>query len=185
MNLWLSAVVFGRCQKRHARCVRRVSNKLLNNMPKECSRVAQVFLRIFFEVASLAFGEHSDSKMPPVTSLFLSSCYKLILFRSLQSQFCSPRKQQEEGWRGVLAEVHAGAGAIGHYRWWNWTIAHIYIPNGKMERIWCSICLVQAWRGLPRICWMGQLEYGKHVHIFAEPSTYYIYTYYIYIYFIR
>ena len=37
-------------------------------MPKECSRVAQVFLRIFFEVASLAFGEHNDPGVSPGTS---------------------------------------------------------------------------------------------------------------------
>ena len=56
----------------------------------------------------------SDPEVSPVTSLFLSSSYKdatrLISLRSLQSQFYGLRKQQEEGWRGVLAEVHAGEG---------------------------------------------------------------------------
>ena len=82
----------------------------------------------------------------------------------------------------MLAEVHAGEGPLdttgggtGQY--------HIY--TYQMEK-WKEYGAPFVWfrpSDLPRVCWMAQLEYGKQVHIFVEPSTYYIYTYYIYIFY--
>ncbi len=118
-----------RCQKQHARCVRRVSNKLPNNMPKECSRVAQGCLRIFFEVASLACGEHSDPQISPVTSLFLSSSYKLfrseVYNRNFTVQGSNKKKAGEVCWlRCTQARAHRTLPVV--------ELGHItYISNRK------------------------------------------------------
>ena len=168
MTLWLAAVLWADAKNN----MPDVSGGFQTSFWTTCQRNAAGWPNTVsvFEVASLACGEHSDPQISPVTSLFLSSSYKPfrseVYNRNFTVQGSNRKKAGEVCWlRCTQARAHWTLPVVELGHIWPYYI-HIKWKEYGPPFVWFRPS------GLPRICWVGQFEYGKQLQIFVEPYTY-------------